>query len=86
MTPSSWRAMRWRPHCNALARRGYKVLLIDKVSFPSDTLSTHYIQPQGVQKLKHWGLLEQVKQIELPAIRKVSLFSGQPSCVRCSWT
>jgi len=59
-----------------LARRGYKVLLIDKVSFPSDTLSTHYIQPQGVQKLKHWGLLEQVKQSNCPAIRKVSLFSG----------
>lgn len=64
------------PTAMLLARRGYRVLLIDKVSFPSDTLSTHYIQPQGVQKLKHWGLLEQIKQSDCPPIRKVSLFSG----------
>ena len=31
------------PTAMLLARKGYKVLLLDKAGFPSDTLSTHYI-------------------------------------------
>src|SRR5215469_5272457 len=43
-----------------LARKGYRVLLIDRASFPSDTLSTHQIQIPGSLALKRWGLLEKV--------------------------
>src|ERR1700738_1535746 len=32
------------PLAMLLARKGYRVLLVDKTSFPSDTISTHYIQ------------------------------------------
>ena len=31
------------PTAMLLARRGYRVLLLDRAGFPSDTLSTHYI-------------------------------------------
>lgn len=43
-----------------LARRGYRVLLVDRATFPSDTLSTHQIQLPGSAALKRWGLLDKV--------------------------
>ena len=43
-----------------LARKGYRVLLVDRASFPSNTLSTHQIQIPGSLALKRWGLLEKV--------------------------
>jgi glycine/D-amino acid oxidase-like deaminating enzyme len=33
------------PTAMLLARLGYRVLLVDRASFPSDTLSTHFIKP-----------------------------------------
>ena len=41
-----------------LARKGYDVLLADRASFPSDTVSTHVIHPQGLTALRRWGLLD----------------------------
>ena len=40
-----------------LARRGYRVLLVDKATFPSDTISTHILWPHGAEALARWGLL-----------------------------
>ena len=34
-----------------LARRGLKVLVVDRATFPSDTLSTHQVQLPGVARL-----------------------------------
>jgi len=34
------------------------VLLVDRVSFPSDTVSTHVIHPPGLAALRRWGLLD----------------------------
>lgn len=50
-----------------LARRGYKVLMVDKAGFPSDTLSTHYIHQPGVAALARWQLLDEVASV-CPAI------------------
>jgi len=58
------------PAAMLLARRGYKVLVVDHASFPSDTLSTHIIQPLGVAALKRWGLLDRVVATGCPAIRQ----------------
>jgi flavin-dependent dehydrogenase len=33
------------PTAMLLARKGYKVLAVDRASFPSDTLSTHILHP-----------------------------------------
>jgi flavin-dependent dehydrogenase len=43
------------PTAMLLARAGYKVLLTDRASFPSDTLSTHAIKVAGTASLKRWG-------------------------------
>jgi 2-polyprenyl-6-methoxyphenol hydroxylase-like FAD-dependent oxidoreductase len=51
-----------------LARLGYRVLLLDRALFPSDTLSTHVIQPSGVAALGRWGLLDRVVTSGCPPI------------------
>ncbi len=52
-----------------LARRGRRVLVVDKATFPSDTLSTHYIHQPGVAALHRWGLLPEVVASGCPPIR-----------------
>ena len=59
-----------------LARKGYRVLLVDKATFPSDTMSTHYIHQPGVACLKRWGLLEKVKASNCPPIYGMMLDFG----------
>jgi flavin-dependent dehydrogenase len=56
------------PTAMLLARKGYRVLLLDKASFPSDTLSTHYIHQPGVARLHRWGLLDKVVASGCPPI------------------
>lgn len=48
------------PTAMLLARKGYRVLIVDRATFPSDTVSTHLIHPPGVASLNNWGLLDQV--------------------------
>jgi 2-polyprenyl-6-methoxyphenol hydroxylase-like FAD-dependent oxidoreductase len=43
-----------------LARKGYKVLVVDRSTFPSDTLSTHVMAGDSVFRLHTWGLLDRV--------------------------
>lgn len=43
-----------------LARQGHRVLLVDRATFPSDTLSTNVIHARGVALLDRWGLLDRV--------------------------
>ena len=56
------------PTAMLLARKGYKVLVVDKATFPSDTISTHLIHPPGVSALKRWGLLDRVVALGAPPI------------------
>ena len=48
------------PLATMLARRGLRVCLLDKAEFPSETLSTHVIQPSGVAILDRLGMLDAV--------------------------
>jgi flavin-dependent dehydrogenase len=64
------------PTAMLLARAGHSVLLLDKSTFPSDKLSTHYIQPPGVKCLEEWGLLDAVIATNAPPITKFSVYSG----------
>jgi flavin-dependent dehydrogenase len=67
------------PTAMLLARKGYRVLLVDKSSFPSDIMSTHFIQPPGVARLQRWGLLERVDASNCPPITEVAVsFNGVP--------
>jgi len=54
-----------------LARKGYRVLLVDKATFPSDTISTHVIWQPGVALVRRWGLLEKVVASNCPACRNI---------------
>jgi 2-polyprenyl-6-methoxyphenol hydroxylase-like FAD-dependent oxidoreductase len=56
------------PTAMLLARRGYKVLVVDRATFPSDTISTHLIHPPGVAALKRWGLLDRLIATGCPAM------------------
>src|SRR5919106_7082295 len=58
------------PTAMLLARKGYRVLLVDRAGFPSDTLSTHYIHQSGAAQLKRWGLLEKVAASNCPPVRQ----------------
>ena len=66
------------PTAMLLARKGYKVLLVDKATFPSDTLSTHILWPQGAELLDRWGLLDDLAATGLPAICKPLTFDVGP--------
>jgi 2-polyprenyl-6-methoxyphenol hydroxylase-like FAD-dependent oxidoreductase len=48
------------PLATLLARAGLRVCLLDRARFPSDTPSTHGIQPSGVKLLGRLGVLEPV--------------------------
>ncbi len=56
------------PTAMLLARKGYKVLLVDRATFPSDTISTHLIHPPGVASLHRWGLLDRVVATGCPPV------------------
>ena len=59
-----------------LAQRGYKVLLVDRDTFPSDMLmSTHFIHQRGVACLGRWGLHEQISAAT-PAIMDMRIHIG----------
>ena len=60
-----------------LARRGLKVLVVDRAAFPSDTLSTHQVHVPGVARLARWGVLDQVLKAGAPATRTVRFDQGQ---------
>src|SRR3990170_2644921 len=45
------------PTAMLLARAGFRVLLIDRAHFPSDSMRCHFIQRTGIEYLSRWGLL-----------------------------
>jgi menaquinone-9 beta-reductase len=57
------------PLATMLARAGLRVCVVDKDRFPSDTLSTHVIQPAGVQVLERIGVLEALLKVAPPMVR-----------------
>ncbi len=64
------------PTAMLLARQGYRVLVVDRATFPSDTVSTHLIHAPGVAALRRWGLLDQVVATGCPAIETYSFDFG----------
>jgi 2-polyprenyl-6-methoxyphenol hydroxylase-like FAD-dependent oxidoreductase len=64
------------PAAMLLARKGYRVLMVDRATFPSDTLSTHIIHAPGVAALHRWGLLGEVVATGCPPIETYSFDFG----------
>ena len=59
-----------------LARRGLRVLAIDRGHYGSDTVSTHALMRAGVAQLSRWGLLEELKAAGTPVVRSTSFHYG----------
>jgi 2-polyprenyl-6-methoxyphenol hydroxylase-like FAD-dependent oxidoreductase len=59
------------PLAMLLARRGAKVLLVDRATFPSDIPHGHYIHRHGPRRLREWGLLDRVAALAPPVSRMV---------------
>src|SRR3954452_21163144 len=64
------------PTAMLLARKGHRVLLVDKATFPSDTMSTHLMHPPGVAALARWGLLERLEATGCPPVETYSFDFG----------
>jgi 2-polyprenyl-6-methoxyphenol hydroxylase-like FAD-dependent oxidoreductase len=64
------------PTAMLLARKGYRVLLLDKATFPSDTMSTHFVHPPGVAALARWGLLDRLETTGCPPVETYSFDFG----------
>ncbi len=64
------------PTAMLLARRGYRVLVVDRSTFPSDTVSTHVVQPLAVAALRRWGLLDRLTATGCPPIHTYAFDFG----------
>src|SRR5512138_1757605 len=66
------------PTAMLLARRGFNVLLVDRATFPSDTISTHIVWPHGAEILGRWGLLPRLADTGVPPICRRMTFDVGP--------
>lgn len=66
------------PTAMLLARKGYRVLLVDRARFPSDTLSTHIVWPHGAEILDRWGLFDRLAATGCPPVALDLVFDVGP--------
>jgi flavin-dependent dehydrogenase len=64
------------PLAMLLGKLGYDVLVVDRATFPSDTLSTHLLHPPTVGYLRRWGLLDELVATGCPAIERYEAHFG----------
>lgn len=59
-----------------MARRGLRVLVVDKGEYGSDALSTHALMRGGVLQLRRWGVLDRIVAAGTPAVRTATFHYG----------
>src|SRR4051794_25357289 len=59
-----------------LARRGARVLVVDRARRGSDTLSTHALMRPAIVQLHRWGLLDDLFAAGTPAIARTTFHYG----------
>ncbi|HVL99477.1 MAG TPA: NAD(P)/FAD-dependent oxidoreductase [Egibacteraceae bacterium] len=64
------------PTAMLLAQHGYHVLVVDRATFPSDTVSTLVIHAPGVAALQRWGLLDAVRTTGCPPLERYTFDFG----------
>jgi len=62
------------PTAMLLARKGYRSLLVDRATFPSDTISTHIIWPHGAEVLDRWELFDRLAATGCPPVALQLIF------------
>jgi 2-polyprenyl-6-methoxyphenol hydroxylase-like FAD-dependent oxidoreductase len=70
------------PTAMLLARKGYRVLLVDTATFPSDTLSTHIVWPHGAEIMDRWGLFDRLAATGCPPIALNLIFDVGPFALK----
>jgi 2-polyprenyl-6-methoxyphenol hydroxylase-like FAD-dependent oxidoreductase len=69
------------PTAMLLGRKGYKVLLLDRATFPSDVPHGHFIHRHGPPRLARWGLLERITATNCPPVTSSVIDLGDfPLC------
>ncbi len=64
------------PTAMLLAKKGYRVLLVDRATFPSDTVSTHFVHAPGMAALKRWGLRDALATSGCPQVKTYAFDFG----------
>ncbi len=64
------------PLAMLLARRGAKVLLVDRATFPSDIPHGHFVHRHGPRRLRAWGLLSRIAS-RTPAVTSTLVDVGR---------
>ena len=59
-----------------LARQGWRVLVIDRGSYGTDTISTHALMRGGVLQLHRWGVLPRLLEAATPPVREATFHYG----------
>ncbi|HYM96526.1 MAG TPA: NAD(P)/FAD-dependent oxidoreductase [Candidatus Sulfotelmatobacter sp.] len=62
-----------------LAQRGWRVALVDRAQFPSDTISTHFLWQRGAAHLKSWGLLPRLRRLGCMPLPELTFDFGRVS-------
>src|SRR4029453_18099914 len=70
------------PTAMLLARKGYRVLVVDRATFPSDTISTHIIWPHGAAIMDRWGLLSRLAAPGCPPTALNLIFDVGPFALK----
>jgi flavin-dependent dehydrogenase len=61
------------PLAMLLARQGHRVLAVDRDTFPSDTLSTAFMQEEAAERMDRWGLLDDLVAAGTPGVDLVAM-------------
>lgn len=64
------------PLAMLLAKDRHRVLMVDRAKFPSDTMSTHFIQAPGMTRLARWGLVDRVLETGCPLVTRARFSLG----------
>lgn len=64
------------PTAMLLARKGHRVLLVDRATFPSDIPHGHFIHRHGPARLHRWELLDRILATGCPAVRSMTTDFG----------
>jgi 2-polyprenyl-6-methoxyphenol hydroxylase-like FAD-dependent oxidoreductase len=64
------------PTAMLLARKGYRVMLVDKATFPSDVVNGYYLHQTAVARLRRWGLLDKLRACNCPPLHTLTFDFG----------
>ena len=59
-----------------MARKGMRVLLVDRGGYGTDTISTHALMRGGVLQLHRWRILPRLREAGTPPVRETTFHYG----------